>query len=77
MFATEHGMVKKTSMEQYDRTRRDGLIAVNLKDGDRLISVRRVAQGENVIMVSSAGKAIMWSEGEVRAMGRGTWACAA
>ena len=56
MFATEHGMVKKTSMEQYDRTRRDGLIAINLKDGDRLISVRRVAQGENVIMVSSAGK---------------------
>ncbi len=36
MFATEHGMVKKTSMEQYDRTRRDGLIAINLKDGDRL-----------------------------------------
>ena len=72
MFATEHGMVKKTSMEQYDRTRRDGLIAINLKDGDRLISVRRVAQGENVIMVSSAGKAIMWPEDEVRAMGRGT-----
>ena len=68
MFATEHG----TSMEQYDRTRRDGLIAINLKDGDNLISVRRVAKGENVIMVSSAGKAIMWPEDEVRAMGRGT-----
>ena len=72
MFATEHGMVKKTSMELYDRTRRDGLIAINLKDGDELISVRRVAPGENVIMVSSAGKAIMWPEDEVRAMGRGT-----
>ncbi len=72
MFATEHGMVKKTSMELYDRTRRDGLIAINLKDGDSLISVRRVAPGERVIMVSSAGKAIMWDEAEARAMGRDT-----
>ena len=72
MFATEHGMVKKTSMDLYDRTRRDGLIAINLKEDDQLISVRRVAVGEKVIMVSSAGKAIMWSEGEVRAMGRDT-----
>ena len=72
MFATEHGMVKKTSMDLYDRTRRDGLIAINLKEGDQLISVRRVAVGEKVIMVSSAGKAIMWSESEVRAMGRNT-----
>ena len=45
MFATEHGMVKKTSMDLYDRTRRDGLIAINLKEGDQLISVRRVAVG--------------------------------
>ena len=72
MFATSHGMVKKTSMDLYDRTRRDGLIAINLKDGDELISVRRVAPGEKVIMVSSAGKAIMWDEAEVRAMGRDT-----
>ena len=72
MFATEQGMVKKTSMDLYDRTRRDGLIAINLKESDQLISVRRVAVGEKVIMVSSAGKAIMWSEGEVRAMGRDT-----
>ena len=72
MFATSHGMVKKTSMDLYDRTRRDGLIAINLKDGDELISVRRVAPGEKVIMVSSAGKAIMWDESEVRAMGRDT-----
>lgn len=72
MFATEHGMVKKTSMSLYDRTRRDGLIAINLKDNDSLISVKRVAQGEKVMMVSSAGKAIMWDEDEVRAMGRDT-----
>ena len=39
MFGTEQGMVKKTSMSLYDRTRRDGLIAINLKDGDSLIAV--------------------------------------
>ena len=72
MFATAQGNVKKTSMDQYDRTRRDGLIAINLKDSDELISVKRVAKGEKVIMVSSAGKAILWDESEARAMGRGT-----
>lgn len=72
MFATASGMVKKTSMKLYDRTRRDGLIAINLKAGDHLISVQRVAEGEKVMMVSSAGKAIMWDESEVRAMGRDT-----
>ncbi len=72
MFATAQGMVKKTSMNLYDRTRRDGLIAINLKDEDELIAVRRVAEGEKVIMVSSAGKAILWDEGEVRSMGRDT-----
>ncbi|WP_202612093.1 DNA gyrase subunit A [Adlercreutzia caecimuris] len=72
MFATAQGNVKKTSMDQYDRTRRDGLIAINLKDDDELISVKRVAKGEKVIMVSSAGKAILWDESEARAMGRGT-----
>ncbi len=72
MFATEQGVVKKTSMDQYDRTRAGGLIAINLKDGDRLISVQRVAPGDNIIMVSSAGKAICWPADEVRPMGRDT-----
>lgn len=72
MFATAGGMVKKTAMKLYDRTRRDGLIAISLKDGDELISVQRVATGEKVMMVSSAGKVIQWDEEEVRAMGRDT-----
>ena len=72
MFGTEQGMVKKTSMSLYDRSRRDGLIAINLKEGDSLIAVRRVKPGEKVVMVSSAGKAIMWEESETRAMGRDT-----
>lgn len=72
MFATEQGMVKKTSMRLYDRTRRDGLIAINLKENDSLITVKRVASGQKVMMVSSAGKAISWDESEARAMGRDT-----
>ncbi len=72
MFATASGMVKKTSMKLYDRTRRDGLIAINLRENDELISVQRVAEGEKVMMVSSIGKAIMWDESEVRSMGRDT-----
>ena len=72
MFATEQGMVKKTSMELYDRTRAGGLIAINLHDKDRLISVKRVAPGDKIIMVSSAGKAICWEADEVRSMGRDT-----
>ena len=72
IFGTAQGMVKKTAMSAYDRTRRDGLIAINLKDDDRLIAVKRVAPTDLVIMASSAGKAIKWDESEVRAMGRDT-----
>lgn len=72
LFATAKGMVKKTSMKLYDRQREDGMIAINLKDDDELIAVRCVKESENVVMVSSAGKAIVWNEGEVRAMGRDT-----
>jgi DNA gyrase subunit A len=72
MFATKHGMVKKTALQAYDRSRRDGIIAINLRDDDELISVRRVKPGEKVMMVSSAGKAIKWDESEARPMGRDT-----
>ncbi len=72
MFATADGMVKKTSMKLYDRTRRDGMIAIKLKDGDELVTVKHVAEGQQVVMVSSEGKAIAWPESEARAMGRDT-----
>ncbi len=72
MFATKHGMVKKTAIQAYDRSRRDGIIAINLRDDDELISVRRVMTGEKVMMVSTAGKAIKWDESEARPMGRDT-----
>ena len=72
IFGTRQGMVKKTNMKAYDRTRRDGLIAINLKDGDELMDVKRVAPGDHIIMASSFGKAIKWDESEARAMGRDT-----
>ena len=72
MFGTKNGIVKKTSMDQYDRTRKEGLIAINLRDGDELISVKRVKEGDDIIMVSAAGKAILFPESEIRAMGRDT-----
>ena len=50
MFATASGMVKKTAMAAYDRSRRDGLIAINIKAGDRLLGVRRVKPGDKIIM---------------------------
>ena len=72
IFGTKDGIVKKTSMDQYDRTRKEGLIAINLREGDELISVKRVKAGDNIVMVSDAGKAIMFPEDEIRAMGRDT-----
>ena len=72
MFATANGTVKKTAMSAYDRTRRDGIIAINLRDGDELVNVRRVREGDKVILVSTDGKAIMFPEGDVRPMGRDT-----
>ena len=72
MFATREGVVKKTSMSAYDRTRRDGMIAINLKKGDELINVNRVKAGDKVIICSSDGKAILFDESEVRPMGRDT-----
>ena len=72
MFATAGGMVKKTAMAAYDRSRRDGIIAINIKDGDRLLGVRRVKPDDKVIMATTAGKAIMFCEDQVRATGRDT-----
>ena len=72
MFATANGMVKKTVMSAYDRSRRDGVIAINLKNGDRLLDVRRVREGDKVIMATTAGKAIVFAEDQVRATGRDT-----
>ena len=72
LFATSSGMIKKTVMSAYDRSRRDGIIAINLKDGDALLNVRRVREGDKIIMATTAGKAIVFGEDQVRATGRDT-----
>lgn len=72
MFATKNGNVKKTAMSAYDRSRRDGIIAINLKPGDELVSVSPVKPQEKVILTSSDGKTILFSEEEIRPMGRAT-----
>ncbi|WP_407938267.1 DNA gyrase subunit A [Olsenella massiliensis] len=72
MFATRDGMVKKTAMSDYDKSRRDGIIAINLKRNDELVNVRRVKQGEKAILCSTAGKAIVFDESEIRPTGRAT-----
>ncbi len=72
LFATKNGMIKKTALKAYDRSRRDGIIAINLRENDELIAVRRVKPEMKVMMVSSQGKAIKWDEKQARPMGRDT-----
>ncbi|HMK95968.1 MAG TPA: DNA gyrase subunit A, partial [Acidimicrobiales bacterium] len=69
-FATKQGQVKKTAFAEYDRSRRDGLIALNLREGDELVSVIVTDGQDDIFMVSRAGQTIRFSEQDVRAMGR-------
>ena len=69
-FATRKGQVKKTRFNEYDSSLRTGLIAINLRDGDELVSVLPTDGGQDIIMVSQSGMAIRFTEDEVRAMGR-------
>jgi DNA gyrase subunit A len=70
MFATRLGQVKKTTFSEYDKSRRDGFIAISLRDGDELIGVIVTAGDDDIFMVSAAGMAIRFAEDDVRAMGR-------
>ena len=73
VFATRDGVVKKTEFTAYNTPiRADGIIAINIRDDDELIAVRRVDEGDEVIMVSRAGLAVRFSEADARAMGRDT-----
>jgi DNA gyrase subunit A len=69
-FATKNGTVKKTDFTAYDSSRRDGLIAINLNDGDELVKVIVTNGHDDVLMVSRKGMTIRFSEDDVRAMGR-------
>ena len=72
LFGTSHGMIKKTAFSQYKNVRSSGLIAINLKDGDELVSVHRFRPGSHIVMASSAGRAIKFDDSNIRAMGRDT-----
>jgi DNA gyrase subunit A len=69
-FATKNGQVKKTLMSEYDTSRRDGIIAINLKDKDELVRVIQTGGEEDIFMVSRMGQTIRFTEDAVRAMGR-------
>jgi DNA gyrase subunit A len=69
-FATKQGQVKKTGFHEYDSSRRDGLIALNLRDGDELVRVIETTGGDDIFMVSRTGLTIRFNEDEVRPMGR-------
>ncbi len=69
-FATQNGTVKKTSLEQYSRPRANGIIAIDIKDNDELISTE-ITDGNNEIMLfTQSGKSIKFDENKVRSVGR-------
>jgi len=70
MFVTSDGQVKKTAFSEYDKSRRDGFIALNLRDGDRLVRVVRTTGHDDLFCVTAQGMTIRFSEDDVRPMGR-------
>jgi DNA gyrase subunit A len=69
-FATKAGQVKKTAFTEYDKSRREGFIAIALRDGDELVRVVATSGDDDVVMVSHNGSGIRFSEHDVRPMGR-------
>jgi DNA gyrase subunit A len=73
VFATRNGMVKKTEFGAYNTPiKADGIIAINIRDDDELIAVRRTSGSDDIIMVSRSGQAARFNEERVRPMGRDT-----
>ena len=69
-FVTKSGQVKKTAFDAYNSSRRDGLIALNLKGDDELVRVIETSGDDDIFIVSEAGQVIRFNEKEVRPMGR-------
>ncbi len=69
--ATSAGKVKKTSLEAFSRPRTNGIIALDLRDGDRLVDVALTDGNQDIMLCASSGKAIRFNEQDVREMGRG------
>src|SRR5262245_8530171 len=73
MFATRHGQVKKTEFQKYNTPiKADGIIAINIRDDDELVAVRRVDPEDEILMVSHEGLTVRFREQDARAMGRDT-----
>jgi DNA gyrase subunit A len=73
VFATRGGMVKKTELKLYNTPiKADGIIAINIREDDELVAVRRVDEDDEILMVSHAGLAVRFKESDARAMGRDT-----
>ncbi len=72
LMVTKNGYIKKTAMAEYANVRRNGLIAINLQEGDELDWVTPTSGKDEVIIATELGKAIRFGEAEVRAMGRDT-----
>jgi DNA gyrase subunit A len=68
--ATKNGIIKKTEIGEYENIRSNGLIAINLEQGDELTWVRPTTGEDDLILVTAEGKSIRFDESEVRAMGR-------
>ncbi len=71
VMATKNGLIKKTSLKEFDSIRKVGKIAITLIDGDELISVKLTNGSNEILMASYFGKCIRFSEKNVRSMGRG------
>ena len=70
LFATKRGVVKKTLLEQYSRPRANGIIAIDLRDDDKLVSVALTTGNSEIILANRNGRAVRFSESTVRATGR-------
>ncbi|MCC6675127.1 MAG: DNA gyrase subunit A [Thermomicrobiales bacterium] len=69
-FTTRMGTVKRVSLDQFKSVRSNGMIAINLDEGDELIWVRMSSGGDDVVLTTRKGQAIRFSEEDVRPMGR-------
>ncbi len=72
VMCTAKGQIKKTTLEAYSRPRRDGIIAINIKDDDSLLAAELTDGDSNIILANSNGRAIRFHETDVRQMGRNT-----
>ena len=70
VFCTKSGIIKKTKLKEYSRPRQNGIIAINIQEGDRVINVRLTDGTNEIIMANRNGRAIRFNESAVRAMGR-------